>query len=80
MSTLLIFPSSISESLDFYQKNGHKYSSVVASSSLAYDTTAHHFKKWTPLPFIHEETFIDQLKKNLAIDLEDLRKIQIEKP
>jgi hypothetical protein len=65
MNRVLIFPSSMSEALDFLAESNRRGASVLGASSLKNDPNAHHFNDWFFLPLVNDsafdEAFIDCL-------------------
>lgn len=53
----LVFPSSIAASLTYSRKARERGERIIASSSLAYDETSHHYEHWIHLPSIYAAEF-----------------------
>jgi len=61
MNSILIFPSSMPDSIRYARKASSAGRRVIASSSLKIDETAKEFDEWVYLPSIYNETFETEL-------------------
>src|SRR5579871_4413547 len=56
----LVFPSSMTEAIDFSQQAKSRGERVLAASSIRSDETARYFNEWVYLPLIYDQHFDSQ--------------------
>ncbi|MBT3830731.1 MAG: class I SAM-dependent methyltransferase [Gammaproteobacteria bacterium] len=66
LKSILIFPASIEQSLQYYRKTHHQGITVVGASSLEPDPAAKLFENWVRLPYISDEKFEKELLNTIS--------------
>lgn len=66
MSTILVFPSSVDASVAFVRDARRFSERVIGASSAENDPHKGFFDAWERLPFIHEATFVQELRDVVA--------------